>query len=99
MQGQMMDMPLTVNTVMQHAEMYHGDREIVTATSETGLQRSTYSEAFSRARKLFNALQALDCRPGDRIATLAWNHQQHLELYYGVICGGLRVAYHQPAAV
>ena len=88
MQGQMMDMPLTITTVMQHAEMYHGDREIVSATSETGLQRSTYFEAFSRARRLFNALQALDCRPGDRIATLAWNHQQHLELYYGVICGG-----------
>ena len=88
MQGQMMDMPLTVTTVMQHAEMYHGDREIVSATSETGLQRSTYSEAFSRARRLFNALQALGCQPGERIATLAWNHQQHLELYYGVICGG-----------
>ncbi len=88
MQGQMMDMPLTVTTVMQHAEMYHGDREIASATSETGLQRSTYSEAFSRARRLFNALQALGCQPGERIATLAWNHQQHLELYYGVICGG-----------
>ena len=88
MQGQMMDMPLTITTVMQHAELYYGDREIVSATSETGLQRSTYSEAFRRARRLYNALQALDCRPGDRIATLAWNHQQHLELYYGVICGG-----------
>ena len=88
MQGQMMDMPLTITTVMRHAETYHGDREIVTATSETGLQRSSYSEVFRRARKLFNTLQALDCRPGDRIATLAWNHQQHLELYYGVICGG-----------
>ena len=84
----MMDMPLTITAVMQHAEMYHGDREIVSATSETGLQRATYTEAFRRARKLFNALQALDCRPGDRIATLAWNHQQHFELYYGVICGG-----------
>lgn len=83
-----MDMPLTITAVMQHAEMYHGDREIVSATSETGLQRATYTEAFRRARKLFNALQALDCRPGDRIATLAWNHQQHFELYYGVICGG-----------
>ena len=88
MKGLMMDMPLTITTVMRHAEMYHGDREIVTATSETEVHRATYSEAFRRARKLFNALQTLDCRAGDRIATLAWNHQQHLELYYGVICGG-----------
>ena len=88
MKGLMMDMPLTITAVMQHAEMYHGNREIVSATSETGLRRATYTEVFRRARKLFNALQALDCRPGDRIATLAWNHQQHFELYYGVICGG-----------
>lgn len=84
----MMDIPLTITTVMHHAEMYHGEREVVSATSEQDVQRASYSDVFRRARKLFNALQTLDCQPGDRIATLAWNHQQHLELYYGVICGG-----------
>ena len=83
-----MDMPLTITTVMRHAEMYHGEREIVSAVSESEIRRANYSDVFRRARKLFNALQALDCQPGDRIATLAWNNQQHLELYYGVICGG-----------
>ncbi len=83
-----MDMPLTITTVMRHAEMYHGEREIVSAINERDIRRANYSDVFRRARKLFNALQALDCQPGDRIATLAWNHQQHLELYYGVICGG-----------
>ena len=81
-------MPLTITTVMRHAEMYHGEREIVSAISERDIRRANYSDVFRRARKLFNALQALDCQPGDRIATLAWNNQQHLELYYGVICGG-----------
>ena len=88
MKGLMMDIPLTITTVMHHAEMYHGEREVVSATSEQDVQRASYSDVFRRARKLFNALQTLDCQPGDRIATLAWNHQQHLELYYGVICGG-----------
>lgn len=88
MKGLMMDVPLTITTVMRHAEMYHGEREVVSATSEQDVQRASYSGVFRRARKLFNALQTLGCRPGDRIATLAWNHQQHLELYYGVICGG-----------
>ncbi len=88
MRALMMDMPLTITMVMRHAEMYHGGREIVSATSEQAVQRSSYSDVFLRARKLFNALQMLGCRQGDRIATLAWNHQQHLELYYGVICGG-----------
>ena len=83
-----MNMPLTITTVMRHAEMYHGEREVVSATSEQDVQRASYSDVFRRARRLFNALQTLGCSPGDRIATLAWNHQQHLELYYGVICGG-----------
>lgn len=83
-----MDVPLTITTVMRHAEMYHGEREVVSATSEQDVQRASYSDVFRRARRLFNALQTLGCSPGDRIATLAWNHQQHLELYYGVICGG-----------
>ena len=88
MKGLMMNMPLTITTVMRHAEMYHGEREVVSATSEQDVQRASYSDVFRRARRLFNALQTLGCSPGDRIATLAWNHQQHLELYYGVICGG-----------
>ena len=88
MLGQMMDMPLTITMVMRHAEMYHGDREIVSAISETDLLRSTYSDVFRRARKLFNTLASTGLPAGDRIATLAWNHQHHLELYYGVICGG-----------
>ena len=80
--------PLTITMVMRHAEMYHADREVVSAISEQEVQRTSYARIFSRARKLFNALQSLGCEAGDRIATLAWNHQQHLELYYGVICGG-----------
>lgn len=83
-----METPLTITMVMRHAEMYHADREVVSAVSELDIRRADYSTVFRRARKLFNALQALDCQSGDRIATLAWNHQQHLELYYGVICGG-----------
>ena len=81
-------MPLTLTMVMRHAEMYHGEREVVSAVNERDIRRANYSDVFRRARQLFNALQTLDCQPGDRIATLAWNHQQHLELYYGVICGG-----------
>ena len=83
-----MDMPLTITMLMRHAEMYHGARTVVSAISEQEVHRACYADVFRRARRLFNALRMLDCKPGDRVATLAWNHQQHLELYYGAICGG-----------
>ena len=32
--------------------------------------------------------RAAGIKPGDRIATLAWNDYRHLELYYAVSCMG-----------
>jgi 3-(methylthio)propionyl---CoA ligase len=37
-----------------------------------------------RSSQLANALVALGVKPGDRVATLAWNGYRHLELYYGI---------------
>src|SRR5439155_604373 len=50
----------------------------------------TYGEFHRRAQKLANALTRLGVKPGDRVATLAWNHCRHLEAYFAVpICGGV----------
>ncbi len=35
-----------------------------------------------------NALAALGVKPGDRVATLAWNGYRHMELYYAVSGSG-----------
>ena len=34
------------------------------------------------------ALQKLGVKEGDRVATLCWNHYQHLEIYFAVPCSG-----------
>jgi acyl-CoA synthetase (AMP-forming)/AMP-acid ligase II len=31
-----------------------------------------------------NASDSIGIKPGDRVATLAWNSYRHLELYYGI---------------
>ena len=84
MQGLMMSMPLMISSLIRHADRWHGDTEIVSRTIEGPIHRYTYRDAHSRARRLARALGGLGVRPGDRIATLAWNGYRHFELYYGI---------------
>lgn len=83
-----MDVPLSITSVMRHAERNHAEREVIALTADGGLKRQTYTETFRRARRLANALARLGLAPGDRVATLAWNDSRHMELYYAVSCAG-----------
>lgn len=48
----------------------------------------TYGDYADRVFRLAAALVDLGVRPGDRVATLAWNHYRHLELYLAVPLAG-----------
>lgn len=87
--GLMMNMPLTINSIMDFADKVHWDSEIVSVTADQPLHRYTYRDSFRRVRKLANALKAVGMAEGDRIGTLAWNDYRHFELYYGTACSGL----------
>jgi acyl-CoA synthetase (AMP-forming)/AMP-acid ligase II len=84
MDGLMMDRPLLVSSLIEHAATYHGDTEIVSRTVEGPIHRTTYAQAERRAKRVANALTRLGIRPGDRVATLAWNGYRHFELYFGI---------------
>ena len=79
--------PLTLSPMLQRAEQFFPQREIVSRTT-TGTVRYTYQEYGQRVRKLASALVDLGVRKGDRIATLAWNHHRHLEAYFAIPCMG-----------
>jgi 3-(methylthio)propionyl---CoA ligase len=83
LQGLMQDRPLLVSTLIDHAAAAHPSVEIVSRVAGQEL-RYTYLGVECRAKQLAGALAAIGVRPGDRIATLAWNDHRHLELYYGV---------------
>jgi fatty-acyl-CoA synthase len=85
MLGLMQNWPLTVDRILDHAKSWHGDREIVSRSVEGPIVRTTYTELHERARRVSNALLALGVRPGDRIATLAWNSARHMEAWYGIM--------------
>ena len=84
MHGLMMNPPLLISSLLEFADIYHGDTEIVTRTVEGPIHRYDYSGAHRRSKRLANALTGLGVKPGDRIATLAWNTHRHLELYFAV---------------
>jgi fatty-acyl-CoA synthase len=72
---------------LRRAETYFGDREIVTRLPDKSFHRYTYREMAARAKQLAVALQKLGLERGDRVATLCWNHYQHMEAYFGIPCG------------
>jgi len=82
MQGLMMDWPLTLPSILEHAALYHPEREVVARTVEGPIHRYGYAEALARTKRLANALLALGVKPGDRVATLAWSTHRHFELYF-----------------
>ena len=85
MLGLMQDWPLLLHRIIDHAAIQHGTREVVSRAVEDGaLRRRSYVEIRSRALKVAKRLQRQGIAQGDRVATLAWNTDRHLELWYGI---------------
>jgi 3-(methylthio)propionyl---CoA ligase len=84
MHGLMMDKPLLISSILDHAELYHADGEIVSRTVEGPIHRYTYADMGRRARQLANGLTRLGVGHGDRVATIAWNGYRHMEAYYAI---------------
>ena len=92
MLGRMQTSALLVNDILDHANIYHSDVEIVSRLVGGKIHRETYSEAHLRARKMSQALQSLGLDKGDVVATLAWNNHRHFESWYAIT--GIGGVYH-----
>jgi acyl-CoA synthetase (AMP-forming)/AMP-acid ligase II len=84
MLGLMQRQPLLVSSILLHAARHHATAEVVSRGDDGAISRATYRQIELRARRLATALQGLGIQTSDRVATLAWNSQRHLELYYAV---------------
>ena len=83
-----MDYQLTLPTVLRRAETLFAEKEIVSRLPDKSIHRYTYRDFVRRSKKLAVALQRLGIGQGDRVATLSWNHYQHMEAYYAIPCMG-----------
>jgi acyl-CoA synthetase (AMP-forming)/AMP-acid ligase II len=80
---------LTIDKFLDHAAKWSGDREVVTAQAGHAARRIGYAELRARSNRLSGALAALRLRVGDRVGTLGWNTQHHLEMYYALMGAGM----------
>ncbi|HKP33608.1 MAG TPA: long-chain fatty acid--CoA ligase [Sphingomicrobium sp.] len=83
--GAMQDFPLRIMRLMDHAEREHGTREIVAARADGTIVRTNWLKLAHDARRMGQALERFGIRPGDRVATLAMNHDRHLAAWFGVV--------------
>ncbi|MBR9834417.1 MAG: long-chain-fatty-acid--CoA ligase [Alphaproteobacteria bacterium] len=85
MQGIMQDWPLTVNKLLEHANLINPTREIVTRRVNGDIVRTNYAEVFRHSKQVSSALVDSGIQLGDRVATLGWNSARHMESWYGAM--------------
>jgi fatty-acyl-CoA synthase len=90
MKGTMMPFPLTLTSLFERAGKLFPDVEIISQRPDNSTHRYTYGDWYQRALALASVLQEAGVRPGDRVATLMWNHYLHLEAYFAIpVIGGV----------
>ena len=86
--GAMQDWPLRVTRLIDHAEREHATREVVSARADGSTIRTDWKHLAHDSRRMAQALERLGVQKGDRVATLAMNHDRHLISWFGVIGAG-----------
>src|SRR5665213_185651 len=81
----MQDFPLTLDKFLGHAAKWHPRAEVVTAREGGTVDRVNYAELMQRSLRVSAVLADLGVAFGDRVATLAWNTQAHVEAWYAVM--------------
>lgn len=84
MLGLMQQRPLLISSLISYAERYRPDGEVVSRMADGSIHRGTWGFIAGRAKRVANALHRLGIGRGERVATFAWNHYRHLELFFGV---------------
>ncbi len=79
----MSDYQLTIGSIFEHGRRVHAKSEVLTWMGGHA-RRATFHEVGDRVLRLAGALHRLGVRPGDRVGTFCWNHQEHIESYFAI---------------
>ena len=83
MDATMMQFPLSTQMILRRGARLFGNSQVISFDG-SHLRSASYAEVAHRARQLASALNAYGLAMGDRVGTLCWNTQEHLEAYLAV---------------
>ena len=83
--GAMQEFPLTLDKLLDHAAKWHPRAQVVTGRDGGRIDRVSYAELKARSMRVSAVLRDFGVAFGDRVATLAWNTQAHVEVWYAIM--------------
>ena len=84
MKSTMQEVPMTVSSILRHVATNHTVRQVITYSVNGSARYATYGDLEERCARLANALRRVGVVGDDRVATMLWNNQEHLEAYAAV---------------
>jgi fatty-acyl-CoA synthase len=83
--GEMQASALTLEKFLDHAAKWRPNGEVVTAREDGRIDRIGYADLRDRALRVSSVLEGLGVKTGSRVATLAWNSQDHVEVWFAIM--------------
>lgn len=83
--GAMQEFALTLDKFLDHAARWHPRTEVVTGRGNEEVDRVSYADLRTRSLRVSAMLREVGIGFGDRVATLAWNTQAHVEAWYAIM--------------
>ncbi|RYD89168.1 MAG: AMP-dependent synthetase, partial [Sphingomonadales bacterium] len=83
--GDVQPFALTLDKFLDHAAKWHPQAQVVSARDGAANTRIGYAGLRERSIKASRVLAGMGIAKGDRVATLAWNSQAHVEAWYAVM--------------
>jgi len=83
--GDVQSFALTLDKFLDHAAKWHPRTQVVTAGEGDRIDRIGYADLRARALRISAVLADFGVVRGERVATLAWNSQAHVEVWYAIM--------------